>query len=275
MGAHTRAASRPRRHGPVSTVVGIVGELLITVGVFLGLFVLWQLWWTDVEADQRHEQIVADLVWESAPVDAPPPTEHREPPPVLEEPPFGTTFATFYVPRFGTGFEEPISQGIEKKAILDWLGIGHYPGTQMPGDLGNFAIAGHRTTYGKPFNLIADLQPGDPLVVRTADIWYVYRMTSNDIVYPKDFDVVSPIPGTRFNDPSVVPTQRLITMTACHPMFSAKQRFVVHGELDYWTPVSEGIPKELTDAGVTVTVGTQGATALPAGVASGTTNGDR
>ena len=69
--------------------------------------------------------------------------------------------------------------------MLDVLGVGHYEGTAMPGGIGNFAVAGHRTTYAKPFNRVEELQVGDPLVIRTTDnIWYVYRVTSTEIVAP-------------------------------------------------------------------------------------------
>ena len=66
-------------------------------------------------------------------------------------------------------------------------------------------------------------------------------MTSTEIVAPSDVDVIAPVPG----DPGAVPTERLITLTTCHPMFSARERFIVHGVLDYWAPTSDGIPAEL------------------------------
>ncbi len=266
MPAHVRPERAEPTHGFFAGLIGVVGELLITVGVVLGLFVVWQLWWTDVEADQRHEQIVAGLDW--APVPTRTTSEHREEPPVAAKPAYGETFATYYVPVFGKSYEEPITEGVKKKEVLDPKGIGHYEKTQMPGELGNFAIAGHRTTYGKPFNKIADLKSGDALVVRMSDTWYVYKVTSHEIVSPKDFDVVSPVPDTKFGDPNVKRDKRYITMTACHPMFSAKERYIVHGELDYWAPTSEGIPAELADAGVQVTAGKGNSTAASAGAAA-------
>ncbi|MEN5073624.1 class E sortase [Isoptericola cucumis] len=247
---HARAHSR---RGAGSTVVGVVGELFITAGVLLGLFVVWQLWWTDVQADRVHQQVLADLDWAEPPVqDAGPdvaPERHDEPP-VLAEPPEGEVFAKLYVPRFGADYVEPIAQGVDKATILDRLGIGHYPGTAMPGDLGNFATAGHRTTYGKPYHQVADLKEGDPLVVRTEKTWYVYRVTSHEIVYPWEVDVISPVPGLQPGDEIPELTDRLLTMTACHPMYSAAQRYIIHGELDYWAPAKKGVPAELLDAGI-------------------------
>jgi sortase A len=241
------------RGGTFGAVVGFVGELLITAGVFLGLFVVWQLWWTDVQAERVHTEVLAELDWPEppAPVDAGPAvaTEHREEPPVMDEPPLEEVFAQFYVPAWGADYLEPIAQGVDKASVLDRLGIGHYPGTAMPGGLGNFAVAGHRTTYGKPFHRVAELEEGDALVVRTKDTWYVYKMTEHQIVMPNQVEVVSPVPGLMPGEPIPELTQRFITMTACHPMYSAAQRYVIHGELDYWAPVSEGTPAELLDVG--------------------------
>ncbi|MBO3085359.1 class E sortase [Cellulomonas fengjieae] len=240
---------QPGRHDTVYGVVGVVGELLITFGVLIFAFLVWQLWWTDVEGNRVQAEIVRELPFEPVPtadsVNAGPviATPRRDEPPVMAEPAYGTTFATIQVPRWDGEPARPVSEGTERATVLDVLGIGHYEGTVMPGGLGNVALAGHRTTYAKPFNRVAELQPGDPLVIRTTDnVWYVYRVTSTQIVDPGQVDVIAPVPG----EPGAVPTERLITLTTCHPMFSARERFIVHGVLDYWAPTADGIPVELT-----------------------------
>jgi sortase A len=222
--------------------VGIVGEVLITVGVFLLGFLVWQLWWTDVVADRAQADIVAGLDIPTAqpgdPVAVP---GDPEAVPVLPSPAHGETFATLTVPRWAGEPVRPISEGTDRATVLDVLGIGHYEKTAMPGDVGNFSIAGHRTTYGKPFHRIAELQAGDILVVTTTDTWYVYEVTETQIVNPDQTEVVLPVPG----DPQATPTERLITLTSCHPMYSANQRYIVHGKLKYWAPTSSGTPAEL------------------------------
>lgn len=238
-----------RRGSAVAGVVGVVGELLITVGVLLGLFVVWQLWWTDVVADREQAELVRDLGW-VAPTTPPAEPEPTEPPdprrydqaPVIAEPPVATTFAVLRVPRWGSDYLRPISQGTSKADVLDVLGIGHYEGSAMPGAVGNFAVAGHRVTYGKPFNRIEELAVDDPLVVQTPDTWYVYRVTNAEVVSPAQTEVLAPVPG----QPGVVPTEAQMTLTTCHPMYSARERYVVHAVLDYWMPVDAGIPAELT-----------------------------
>ena len=250
-----------RRHAPegarggasvVSAVIGVLGELLVTCGVLLALFVVWQLWWTDVEGNRAQQQIVADMGWEE-PDDAGPDvsvtSEHRDEPPVTEAPPEGETFGQLFVPRWGDDYVKPIAEGTDKPTVLDTIGIGHYTDTAMPGELGNFATAAHRTTYGKPYNQIHELKTDDAVVVRTEDTWYVYKVTESKIVLPKNIEVISPVPGLMPGEPVPDLEKRFITLTSCHPMFSAAERYIVHGELDYWAPVSEGTPKELVGEG--------------------------
>lgn len=264
-GARASAAGPPR-HGraprPSGTgrvvygVVGVVGELLITVGVLLLAFLVWQLWWTDVEGNRAQAGIVHEIAREPVPTADPTApagpaiaTRHTGDAPVMAEPSHATTFATMRVPRWEGEPERPISEGTDKAGVLDRLGVGHYEGAAMPGDVGNFAVAGHRTTYAKPFNRVAELRKGDAIVVRTAtgdggegsNTWYVYTVVSTEVVQPSQVSVIAPVPG----DPGATPTERFMTMTTCHPMFSARERFVVHSVLDYWAPVSEGVPEEL------------------------------
>ena len=237
--------------------LGVVGELLITVGVLLIGFLVWQLWWTDVVASREQQQAVESLPWaqpavptagsapgQSAPAAPPVSVPQHGEPPVLAAPPFGTTFATIQVPRWTGNGPVPVLEGTDWGKILKH-GVGHYEGTAMPGAVGNFAVAGHRTTYGKPFNRIAEIQVGDAVVIRTEHTWYVYKVTSTEIVKPTDVDVIAPVPG----HPGEAPTQRMITMTTCNPMYSASERYVVHGVLDYWASADDGsVPAELAGA---------------------------
>ncbi len=255
----TTTARRPSAAARVGYgALGVVGELLITAGVLLLGFLVWQLWWTDVVADRQQQSIVDGLPWAHAaasPGATPTPgataaapsvaVPRYDEPPVDAEPTHATTFATIQVPRWDGVPAKPVSEGTDKAGVLDKLGVGHYEGTAMPGGVGNFAVAGHRTTYGKPFNRIAELHVGDPIVIRTEHTWYVYRVTSVEIVAPTQVEVVAPVP----DDPGAQPTARLITLTTCHPMFSARQRYVVHGELDYWASADDGsVPAELLGA---------------------------
>ncbi len=237
----------------VDRVLGVTGESLITLGVVIGLFVAWELWWTDIGANHAQAQIVENLDWANAEpvpeitvgagtVTAPiASVERRDEPPVLKEPKHATTFATMYVPRWGYKYVRPISEGTDKRGVLDPLGIGHYAHTAMPGGWGNFSVAGHRTTYGKPFSRIEQIEVGDAIVIRTENTWYIYRVTGTQIVRPTAIRVIAPVP----NHPGTAPNGRYLTMTTCHPKYSAARRYVVHAVLDYWMPSDAGYPKEL------------------------------
>ncbi len=120
-------------------------------------------------------------------------------------------------------------------------GIGHYAKTQQVGEVGNFAMAGHRTTYGKPFNQIDKLKDGDVILVETKKTYYVYRVSSHQIVPPTQVSVLLPVP----DKPDAEAELATLTMTSCHPEFSSRERFVVHAELDETYPHDPGVPAEV------------------------------
>ena len=196
-------------------LAGLVGELMITAGAFLLLFVGWQLWWTDVTSDADAGQAVTVL------------QENFDDPSWVQPKRvhLGDAFAIIRIPRFGAGFARPVYEGTTRDVLQ--RGVGHYPGTVLPGEVGNFALAGHRTTYGKPFNQIDKLRDGDVVLIETKAMWYVYRVTGHQIVAPTQTSVILPVP----DEPDAEPTAALLTMTSCHPELSARQRFIVHGEL--------------------------------------------
>jgi len=219
----------------VRVLLGLAGELFITAAVVLALFVVWELWWTDVVAGREQSTQVAVLESTFA-SSAPRPSAE---PSVVTPVPLGDAFAIVHIPRFGPDFARPLRQGVETEVLR--RGIGHYSSTAMPGEIGNVAIAGHRTTYGKPFNLIATLQVGDRIIVETASDYFVYRMYASEIVSPSSSEVIAPVPGK----PDEQPARRLLTMTSCNPEFSSRERFVVHAELASVYPREGGLPADL------------------------------
>ena len=230
-------------------VVHGIGELFITLGVLLLLFVAWQLWWTDVVAGRAQEQTARELeqTWKPQAGGAAGPPVARAADPgkgaTLAQIPMGRAFALIRVPRFGRDYVRPILQGTEL-SVLD-EGVGHYDTSAGPGQVGNFAVAGHRVTYAKPFNQIAELQSGDAVVVETRTTYYVYRVVGHTIVTPDRVDVVDPVPER----PGAVPTTAMMTMTACHPEFSARERYVVYSALSQTVPKASGkVPAVLTAA---------------------------
>lgn len=200
--------------------MGVLGELLLTLGGLVLLFVVWQLFWTDVVSDRAQARTVTSL--EQDFVDA-----SRDPgkAPAAATLIGGDAFAVVRIPRFGSDYERPLVEGTSAAELA--RGLGHYVGTAGPGEVGNFAIAGHRTTFGKPLAEIASLRPGDEVIVETVAGESVYAVRSHTIVRPWESEVIAPVPGDR----AAKPTKAMLTLTSCHPRFSAKQRYVVHAEL--------------------------------------------
>lgn len=229
---------------PFQIIIQVIGELFITVGLVLLLFVAWQLWWTNIEADATQAQAVNGLVRDFNP---PPPASAQEDPnpdygePVVgEEPPVGTQFGVMMIPRFGTEYNRPITTGVSMD-ILNTFGVGHYPGTQMPGAVGNFAVAGHRQTYGQVFDQVHELQPGDKIYVWTKDGFYTYAFRNQEIVLPNRTDVLFPAPTQQ----GAEPTERVLTITSCNPRFGSAERIISYSVLESWSPADAPAPAEI------------------------------
>lgn len=225
-----RPVDQPGQDTARATARGL-GEGFLTAGVLVLLFVVWQLWWTDVSAGRAQRATTHQLQqqWQrgGSTTAAPPRAGHSGAPAGTADvlPAVGQPFALLRVPRFGAGYVRPVLQGTSLPVLED--GVGHYLHSAGPGDLGNFALAGHRVTYAKPFNEIATLRAGDAVVVETRDDYYVYRVVRHLVVAPDRVDVVAAVPER----PGAAPTRRLLTLTACHPEFSARERYVVIAEL--------------------------------------------
>jgi sortase A len=139
-------------------------------------------------------------------------------------PPEGEPFAVLHVPRWHADYT--VVEGVTTADLRK--GPGHYPGSALPGQIGNLAIAGHRGPAGLPFNDIDKLTAGDPIVVETGTAWYVYRVQRHLIVPPSRVDVIAPVP----EKPGASPSVAMLTMTACHPRYSSKQRYVLFAALE-------------------------------------------
>lgn len=238
--APRKDAVGPKETTPLQLVIATLGELLIIAGLLIGGYVVWQLWWTSLSVAGEVETRITTFQEEHPTAQSVVTQERRtDPPPEVPMPAYGETFGVLHVPKWDY-MAIPITQGTGQE-MLDLGNAGHYEETQLPGEIGNFAVAGHRRTYGNNFRRVDILAPGDPLVVETADAYLVYEMTENEIVTPDQYQVVLPVP----NQPGVEPTRRLMTMTTCHPEFGNSERFIVYSELKYWTPKEAGIPEVL------------------------------
>ena len=220
----------------VRRLAGWAGELLVTLGVLVLLFAAWQLWWTDVVSNRAQTQIVDSLEAsfareDTAATSAPVPANGI--PDALND---DGAFAVLRIPRFGDDYARPIIEGTGRDVLA--LGVGHYVGTAGPGQVGNFALAGHRTTFGRPLHDIDRLADGDLVVVKQQP-----TARDGEIVFPSDVEVIAPVPS----DAGAAPTAAVLTLTSCHPKFSATQRFVVHANLVESVPRAEWDPARLAE----------------------------
>jgi sortase A len=240
-----RSRANQRQTSPWWKAVGLLAEFLLTLGLVCALYVLWQMWWTGVQSE--HAQVVQrqSVSWsapsksESTKIAQP---QQGDAPVQLSTAKDGDLMGEIYIPRFGDQWMRNIVQGTDLQE-LNKHGIGHYPSSQMPGQLGNFAVAGHRNGYGQPLGDIDKLTKGDPIVIRTQDYWFVYEFTGSEIVTPDQTRVMAPNP----EDGSPKPVGRLITLTTCEPKYStATHRWISYGKLKYWAKTADGVPQELS-----------------------------
>ena len=208
----------------VRRAVHWLGEVLITLGVVALLFVVYLVLWTNVRADARAQALTDDLLhgWAAHPAAATP----VDPTKVAMV--AGQPFAIMRIPRLGAGWSAPVIEGVTLPDLAQ--GVGHYPGTAAPGQVGNFAVAGHRRTHGQPFADLQLLRPGDKVTVETATAVYVYQVDNDPnttIVLPTEVWVIEAVPG----HPTVVPTRSLITLTTCNPTWNSSHRMIVFGHL--------------------------------------------
>ncbi|MGA5203144.1 class E sortase [Streptomyces variegatus] len=229
-----RRQARARKPGPAVVASRAIGEVFITTGVLMLLFVTYQLWWTNVRAHAQAGQEASSLQndWASG----------KRNPGTFEP---GQGFALLHIPKLDVVV--PIAEGTNSKGVLDRGMVGHYAEgalkTAMPGDkTGNFGLAGHRNTHGEPFRYINRLTKGDPIVVETQDKYYVYKMASIlPVTPPSNTSVLNPVPpGSGFTEPG-----RYITLTTCTPEFTSKYRMIVWGKMVEERPRSKGKPDAL------------------------------
>ncbi len=267
-----------RRTGDVvRTFIRGFGQTLITVGLVLLLFVVYEVWVSNYFAQRKQDKAHSELAkaWQSG--QDPLHGEDRLNLPSGKQViiPLGEGFANLYIPRFGKDYAQTIVQGTDGASLE--RGPGHYTGTALPGQIGNFAMAGHRVGKGEPFLNVDQLRPGDAIVVQTARNWYVYRVLGSkakydaaqlitnkkerdaagvgalaipdaqkvvgrQIVAPSAVEVIDRVPDR----PGATPTRALLTMTSCHPKYTANQRMIIHAVLARAVPVrGSDIPREL------------------------------
>ena len=251
---------------PRTSLSQVTGEVLLTFGVLLLLFAFYEAFWTNLASAklQGSAQNTLENQWVN--------------PRVASTPELGDAFARMYIPTFGSDYQFAIIEGVEEEDLL--AGPGRYPDTQLPGQPGNFAVAGHRVGKGAPFNDLGQLQACDAIVVETQREWITYRVLpmsvdpaeraaqatpclgseqaqrviggdyaavqGRHITLPNDVSVLNPIPGTAAVE--VAPgAEPILTLTTCHPQFSNAERMIIHAVRTETTDKAGGPPAAMTE----------------------------
>ncbi|GAA2610532.1 class E sortase [Streptomyces axinellae] len=240
-----RRAARALRPGPGIIASRAIGEVFITCGVLMLLFVAYQLWWTNVRANQQAGGATHDLQEQWG--DKKPKKKGMDPERKAGAFKPGQGFAIIHIPKIDV--TAPIAEGVSKSAVLDKGMVGHYYKkplkTAMPWEKeGNFALAGHRNTHGEPFRYINKLAPGDMVVVETQSKFYTYKVTRQlPSTSPSDTGVIDRVPPkSGFTKPG-----RYVTLTTCTPEFTSKYRLIVWGKMVDERPRSKGKPDALIE----------------------------
>lgn len=231
--------------GPTALVkaLGVTGEVLITVAVIIGLFVLWYAYFNPWVVGLRQEQTAAQQSRQlsqqlksqaTAPAPASSPGGAASDPkpaaiPVMAEPAnIADTIGVVYIPRLGSDWRRILRESVNTELVLNSVtaGVGHYTGTAMPGGLGNFAIAAHDIGYGNSFLNLSKLRLGDKVYIQTSLGWYTYAFRNFQFVQPDAIDVLNAVPTVSRNSGN----DRLITLTTCYPaIFPPLERVAAYG----------------------------------------------
>lgn len=212
------------------------GRVLVTLGILILLFVGYQLWGTGIYTARAQNQLEKDFQAQLAESGVTPtslptgstasttsttvPVVTTLPPVSPPDPAEGDVLAHLVIPKIG--LDAYVVQGTADSDLRK--GPGHYPATPLPGQLGNSGIAGHRTTYGAPFGELDSLEAGDVMQVTTLQGNFEYRVYEKIVVSPSASEVLD---APAADDPR----QAVLTLTTCHPQYSAAERLIVKGEL--------------------------------------------
>lgn len=239
MGANFRTFKR--------VLVGFLAETIMFVGVTLGLFMVWETWFTDVLVRADQEQAIEDIRQQ---FDAPPTQvasvdlERRDdPPPYAGGQEIADLMGTMYFPTLDDT-PRALVNGSDI-SLLDKGFLGRYETTALPGEIGNFGLSGHRRTYGATLLGVTDLEAGDPIVVELENHYLVYNVVSFEIVTPDRSDVLDPIPAALADRGE----GRYMTITTCSTVdggsYGSSHRYIVYSELDHWVDKADGYPEAL------------------------------
>lgn len=201
-------------------LLSLLAELFFTASALVLLFLVYQIWFTTEVAKLEQAQVASAVLSEIESTEQP---SELPPTPTLIETENITGVGLLYIPRLQDQvWGLPIVSGTDARALS--LGVGHYLKTELPGQVGNFSIAGHRATNGEPFAYFENLQSGDLVYVQTNAGWFTYELVQNQKIQETEVWVLD-------DDPIGLGEQKLITLTTCDPRWNSTRRWAWWGVL--------------------------------------------
>lgn len=206
-------------------------ELLLTAGVLLAALAFYLLVWTNVQTAAAQEDLLQEFRSQQA---SPSPSGQSG-----EAPATGDGLNVLHIPRLGSDWRWVVVEGVDLKTLNK--APGHFPETALPGEVGNYAVAGHRATHGEPFAHLDRMVGGDKIYVETSDGWFTYQVTWSRIIAPTHTEILAPVAGK----PGQKATAKTLTLVTCHPRWGSAERLVVGAQLIEERPLSAGPPQAL------------------------------
>lgn len=214
----------------LTTVVRVVAELLLTAGALLAALAFYLLVWTNVQTAAAQQDLLQDFRSQQ---------QQADQPGTAVRPETGDGLNVLHAPRLGDDWSWVVVEGVDLKTLNK--APGHFPGTALPGEVGNYAVAGHRATHGEPFANLDRLIAGDKVYVESADGWFTYQVTWSRIIAPTHTEILAPVPGK----PGQAATAKTLTLVTCHPRWGSAERLVVGAQLIEERSLAAGPPDEL------------------------------
>jgi sortase A len=211
----------------LATVVRGLAEVLLTIGALLAALAFYLLVWTNVQTAAAQKDLLQEFrSQQQSPQSGP-----------VARPDTGDGLNVLHIPRLGKDWTRVVVEGVDLKSLNS--APGHFPETALPGQVGNYAVAGHRATHGEPFADLDRLVAGDKVYVEAADGWFTYQVTWSRVIAPSQTEILAPVAG----NPGQAPTARTMTLVTCNPRWGSTERLVVGAQLVEQRSLAAGPPE--------------------------------
>lgn len=208
----------------------MVAELLLTAGVLLAALAFYLLVWTNVQTAAAQDDLLEEFRSQQQ-ADQPSGGDATRK--------AGDGLNVMHAPRLGKDWEWVVVEGVDMSDLNK--APGHFPETALPGQVGNYAVAGHRATHGEPFADLDRLVEGDKIYLESADGWFTYQVTWSRIIAPTHTEILAPVAGK----PGQKAQARTMTLVTCHPRWGSTERLVVGAQLVEQRSLAAGPPDDL------------------------------